>query len=154
VTNSTFLIGGTADFADGDTEVVATMAPGETLLCVYENTKRGSLTIVKSITATGPASQDFAFTSNVPGNLAFNLSPVDAATDDQLVISDLKPGLYSVTETDPTAAGWALISETCGDGSPTGGILLDPGEDLTCTFENAPLGSATIVKTTVGGDVI
>jgi hypothetical protein len=151
-TNSTVLIGGTADFVADDTDVAATMAPGETVTCVYINTKRGSLTIVKSISAVGPPSQDFDFTSDIVGHEAFTLSPADAATDDELVISDLKPGLYSVGETDPTADGWALISSSCGDGSPLNGILLDPGEDLTCTFNNAPLGSTTITKATVGGD--
>jgi hypothetical protein len=151
-TNSVVLIGSTAGYVEGDTGVSATMAPGETVLCVFANTKRGSLTIVKSISATGPASQTFNFTSDIPNNLAFPLSPVDASTDAQLVISDLVPGLYSVTETDPTAAGWALINSSCLDGSPTDGILLDPGEDLICTFNNSPLGSASVTKTTVGGN--
>ena len=151
-TNSTILIGGTAGFVAGDTEVSATIVPGEDIICTYLNTKRGSVTIVKSISAVGPAVQDFDFTSDIPGNLTFTLSPVDATTDDQREVLDLVPGLYDVSEDDPNPDGWALISSSCDDGSPVDGILLDPGEDVTCTFINAPLGSATVVKTSVGGD--
>ncbi|RLE15585.1 MAG: hypothetical protein DRJ50_15860, partial [Actinobacteria bacterium] len=75
-TNSTVLIGGTADYVTGDTDVSATMAPGETVLCVYTNTKRGTVTIAKHLTALGPLVQDFDFTSDLPGNANFTLSPV------------------------------------------------------------------------------
>jgi|GEM_PF-1351163 len=144
--------GDTSMFETGDVLVSVQPAPGEIVTCVYTNTKQGSITVIKEITATGPAIQDFSFTSNLPGSAAFDLSPVDELTSDALTLSNLTQGIYSVSETNPTPAGWVLISSSCEDESPVGAIDLAPGEDLICTFVNAPLGSASIVKTTVGGD--
>ena len=151
-TLSTVLIGGTSEFVDGDTDVSANIAPGETITCFYINTKRGSVTIVKHLSAESSADKDFDFTSDLPGYANFTLSPTDPASDDQLQVLDLKPGLYEVSETDPASIGWALTNTFCEDSSPVSGILLDPGEDLTCTFTNSPIGSATIIKNSVGGD--
>ncbi|MFC1701483.1 beta strand repeat-containing protein [Pseudomonadota bacterium] len=148
--------GGGADnvFVAGDTIVNAMVAPGEEVSCVYTNTKLAQLTVVKHISATGPAVQDFGFTSDLPGFATFTLSPVDVATDDQLVVSNLTPGTYGVGEDPPGVDGWALTGASCGDGSPVTAIDLAAGENLTCTFTNSPLGSTTIIKNTVGGDDI
>jgi hypothetical protein len=149
---STIAIGGTASFNTGDTDIAVLPAPGETITCVYTNTKLAQLTIVKHITATGPLVQDFGFTSDILGSETFTLSPVDPATDDQRVISGMDPGIYAVGENPPGADGWALTGASCSDGSPVTAIVLSPGENLTCTFTNSPLGSTTIIKNTVGGD--
>ncbi len=142
----------TLGFDPGDTQVAAFPAPGEEVTCVYTNTKLAQLTVIKKITATGPAVQDFAFTSNILGSETFTLSPVDKDTDDQRVISGLDPGIYEVGENPPGADGWALTDASCGDNSPVTAIDLAAGEELICTFTNSPLGSATIIKNTVGGD--
>ncbi len=86
---------------------------------------------------------------NTPGSVQFdNLQPDTALT---------------VTETIPTTAGWALLSATCGVGETvnlgTGtisNIVLDPGEQATCTFTNT-VPTLELLKTGTlddGGDGI
>ena len=137
----------------GDTEAGSAtfnIEAGETVTCVFTNTKDGSIEVVKSLSATGPADETFGFTSNFNG--AFNLIG-DAATTGPIAVA---PGSgYTVSEDDPTASGWANTGASCGDGSdPLTNIDVAPGEAVVCTFINSPLGSATIIKDTIGGNGI
>jgi hypothetical protein len=63
---------------------------------------------------------------------------------EQKASGDLLPGSYSVSEKLP--AGWDLINATCSDGSKVDAIGLDPGETVTCVFENRQRGSLKITK--------
>jgi hypothetical protein len=124
--------------------------PGETVTCTYTNTAQGSIRIRKEVTADGPADRVFDFSGDLG---VFSLGPVAVGAPEEITVGGLAPGTYKVFESDPTADGWALVSETCTDGSsPLTGIDLAAGEDVTCTFINAPLGSASVIKATVGGD--
>jgi len=141
-------------FVPGDNSVEVDLIAGEEVTCVYTNTSEVSITVVKHITATGPASQSFEFASHTfpaPDD-SFFLNPVDEATDDERTISGLTQGVYDVRELNNTNSGWQLINSVCSDGSPVNAINLAPGEHVTCTFTNAPIGSATIVKNSMGGD--
>jgi hypothetical protein len=121
---------------------------GETVTCVFTNTQDGSIEVVKSLSATGPAVELFGFTSNFNGT--FTLEG-DAATTGPISVV---PGSgYTVSEDDPSANGWVNTASSCNDGSnPLTDIAVSPGETVVCTFTNTPLGSATIVKETIGGD--
>ncbi|MBV0934943.1 prealbumin-like fold domain-containing protein, partial [Marinobacterium weihaiense] len=57
-------------------------------------------------------------------------------------------GVYSVDENVP--AGWDLTGATCDDGSAPNAIDLQPGETVTCTFENTKRGMAEVLKTVSG----
>ena len=46
--------------------------------------------------------------------------------------------------------GWDLTSYACDDGSDPSAIGLDPGETVTCTFNNTKRGEAEVFKTTNG----
>ena len=154
-TDSLVEIGGTSEFTPGDTSIVVLPAPGETVHCVFTNQKQSSITVVKHITGVDPLlSLDFAFASNTfpsPDD-SFILSPVDPANDDQITVTDLIPGVYDVRELNNASSGWQEINSVCNDGSPVNAIDVAPGEHVICTFTNAPIGSATIIKNSIGGD--
>ena len=120
----------------------------EVVRCVFTNTQDGSIEVIKELSDTGPDSQTFDFTSSFNGT--FQLIG-DGATTTAIPVT---PGSgYTVSEDDPTASGWALTGASCGDGSdPLTDIVVSPGEAVVCTFTNTPLGSATVIKSTVGGN--
>ena len=57
---------------------------------------------------------------------------------------------YTIAENVPT--GWELNSATCDNGEAVDSIDLEPGETVTCTFEDEKLGSIVLIKNTLGGD--
>lgn len=154
-TDSLVEIGGTSGFVPGDTSIVVLPAPGETVHCVFSNEKQGAVTVIKHITGVDPLLPlDFEFASNTfpsPDN-SFILSPVDTATNDQITVTELTPGVYDVRELNNVNSGWQEINSVCNDGSPVNAIDVAPGEHVICTFINAPIGSATIIKNSIGGD--
>jgi len=141
-------------------EATVNVDPGETVACEFNNFKRGSLTVVKLLSAVGPATMDFDFTSAAVGPFTLTPSGVDVAGSDSTTFTNLISGDYDLAEDDPFAAGWELVSATCDDGTDLldpnapipGSVFVDVGQDVSCTFINAPLGSSTIIKTTIGGD--
>jgi uncharacterized repeat protein (TIGR01451 family) len=116
-----------------------------TVTCTFTNTQRGSITVNK--TAVG-GNGVFGFTASYGD---FN---IDTGVSSQNVASNLEPGGYSVVEKAPPA-GWDYNGVTCDDddaGDDSANLVLDPGENITCTFTNTAQGSITIVKNTVGDD--
>ena len=138
--------------------------PGEVVTCRFTNTQRGTIQVVKSITVptgTGPGTEDFDFTGTGPDGYNFGggfILSTDVVDAEFMDFTDLVPGAYSVTEANPAADGWALIGVTCsGESFPDpvtnpATITLNPGENVICTFTNAPIGSTTITKVSEGGD--
>ena len=132
------------------------VSAGGTVLCTFNNVALpGSITIIKD--ASPANGQDFDFTfSNNGSPLTFTLD--DAATDDgdsvqsSATFGQLIPGVaYTVVELLP--ADWGLNSVTCTGGSTSiadgVSILLDPGEQITCTFNNSQSGQIEISKATI-----
>lgn len=81
------------------------------------------------------------------------------AAGSTLVVSDLEPGTYTTTESDP-APDFDLTAVECDDGgspSPSSGdpqtrtavISLDAGETVTCRFTNSQRGSLVIAGKSV-----
>jgi uncharacterized cupredoxin-like copper-binding protein len=126
---------------DGSLPSAIDLQPGETVTCTFENTKRGYIIVDKVTDPTGDTQLfDFDPSYAAPFVLA------DASTPH---MSDpLVNGIYSVSETVP--AGWDLTSATCDDGSLPSAIDLQPGETVTCTFENTKRGMAEVIKTVSG----
>ncbi|MGH2766613.1 MAG: prealbumin-like fold domain-containing protein, partial [Actinomycetota bacterium] len=129
--------------------------PGEDVVCTFENTEEGSITIVKDAVPDDP--QDFGFSTTGLSPATFSLDD-DGVGSNQRVFTDLLPGTYTVAE-DADPSGWQLTDIAClgggGNTSDTGRIAtigLDPGETVTCTFENTEEGSITIVKDAVPDD--
>lgn len=124
--------------------------PGETVKCVFTNTQRGDIVIVKELVA-GSADGTFSFTGDVG---PFDLTTVSGTASTTTQFENTVPGTYSVTETDPTP-DYDLVDLQCVD--PSGGtstldatatIDLAPGETVTCTFENRERGTVNLLKKT------
>jgi uncharacterized repeat protein (TIGR01451 family) len=129
---------------------------GETVTCSFTNTENGEITIRKD--AQPDSATDFSFTDDIPGcNIGALDDDSNNTLDNDTECPNVPSGNYTVTENDPTSSGWALTGLTCSDansgenvGTRTASIVLDPGEDLLCTFVNTqPPGSITIVKDAV-----
>ena len=137
--------------------------PGETVRCVFTNTKRGVLEIEKQTTPADPkpeADQDkFGFAAELPGDGddAFALDDDDVKT-----VTDVAPGSDSISEDDPTP-GYDLTDLTCTDGQSatpsttnvdtrTAVVNLDPGESVRCVFTNTKRGVLEIEKQTTPAD--
>jgi len=97
--------------------------------------------------------------TNPPGSLQSFTFTGDAAGDltdgEQIVVDNLAPGNYSLTESVP--AGWELTDIICNDADSTGDIgtatanfVLEAGETVTCVFINTEIGATdgtiTILK--------
>jgi len=149
------VVGPTPSTVDvGTRTATINLDPGEVVFCTFANAKRANLTIQKVVSADGPLDNTFDFTSTSLPSVSFSLGPVVAGVPVSTDFNNLVPGSYDVAEdvADALANGWALVDSSCSDGSTVDNIDLAPGEDVTCTFTNSPLGSATIVKNTIGGD--
>ncbi|MFL5799743.1 MAG: hypothetical protein ACJ77A_17665 [Actinomycetota bacterium] len=125
--------------------------PGETVTCTFINRQRGTI-VVKKVTNPVGASGNFTFTGDASGTIG------DGGT---ITRSNLAPGTYTSTESDPTPA-FDLSGVSCDDSlSPsvstvslatrTATFKLDPGETVTCTFTNRARGHVKVVKTVNGG---
>lgn len=95
----------------------------------------GTIIIAKE-TAPGGGS-GFGFTETITAG-AFNLNDAGTRT-----FTAVTPGTYTVTENDPSGAGYTLGDVSCDDGNSTGDstartatIRVDPGETVRCTFRN------------------
>lgn len=123
------------------------LAAGENITCEFTNTARGTITIIKNTDPDGSA-QVFHFQTS------YDAAGVDAVDNDGGHQSGaLVPGSYSVSE--DAVEGWAS-SGTCDDddSADPATLTLDPGENITCIFDNTEGASITIIKEVVpGGDL-
>ncbi|MCB0037930.1 MAG: hypothetical protein KDE51_28045, partial [Anaerolineales bacterium] len=120
-------------------------AKGDNIECTFINTRTGSITIKKNVDDNAFSDMDFDFTFD--GQTDFSISEDDTAG---FVVENLLPGNYPVTEDIPD--GWDLDTIDCGSGNNNTAlangltVVLEPGEDAVCTFNNVKLGSITILK--------
>jgi uncharacterized cupredoxin-like copper-binding protein len=122
--------------------------PGETVKCVFTNTKRGTIIVEKQTLPDGD-SQSFTFTGTASGSIS---------DGQQITVNNVQPGTYTSTETVPS--GWDLTSISCGDSNSSGNVntktasfQLDPGETVICVFTNTKQGTLIVEKqTTPDGD--
>ncbi|HEX2031832.1 MAG TPA: hypothetical protein VHL78_10580, partial [Actinomycetota bacterium] len=132
-------------------QISVDLAAGEAIVCKFENTQEGSITIEKD--AVPDSSQPFEFdpSANLQPN---NFFLTDDATPGlaQETFTGLLSGTYTVEEVN-LPAGWQLTDLACAGGgadTTTAGALatigLDPGEAVVCTFTDTQQASLTIVK--------
>ena len=105
------------------------VAAGEAVRCVFTNTQRSTIVVVKE-TVGGDDTFDFTSTTLVPASFSLTTVAGSASTS----FGDLTPGSYDVAETVP--AGWTLTSQTCDNGDAPASISLAAGATVTCTFVN------------------
>ncbi len=149
---------GTSSSVGGDTatgSVDVTLEPGDTGSCVYDNEELGSLTVVKQ--ANPDDGTNFQFTANSTSGTGVSPGNFQLGNGDSQTFSQLAAGTsVDVTETVPVDAPnrWTLVSVTCTGNSvpvtrtpadsPTVGVTVSAGEDVTCTYSDAKVQAATI----------
>ena len=138
-------------------------ADPDAVTCRFNNTKRGSITIVKDVTNTANGLSPNVF--DFGGDLGtFELADNGVADANTSTFGNLVAGEYTVTETDANANGFSLDSINCGNASVapvTDGVTITLGVagSVTCTFVNEAEGDLSITKTakanqpvSLGGD--
>ena len=154
----------------GTSSVSVTPAPGQNVICTFNDVKLATLRIFKHSQPSDAQSFTFTASSTLIPTPPHTFSLSDGGADpSSITFANLTPGsggTYTVTETAVT--GWVLTALHCSDlGDPdpshrstvnlaTGTVdaHLGPGETLDCTFTNTRIqnGSITVTKHAVGGD--
>lgn len=117
------------------------LAWGEDVTCTFTNTQQAKVVVVKQTTPDG-AAQEFPFTF---GETGFGLS--DGESWDSGFVT---PGVeYTISE--GATANWVLSGVSCDNGvvsatSPVS-VTPQPGQTVTCTFNNTARGPLSIDKT-------
>lgn len=141
--------------------------PGETKTCTINNTKYGSITVVKN--SVPDDSEDFNFLVNSintgysSGNIVLDDDGNNTTNPKNTeLLTDLLPGVYSISESVNPTDNWDLTNLSClsdtgnqfpiWDGSNSTVFDLGAGENVTCTFTNTKRGSITITKDVVPND--
>ena len=129
----------------GTSTATVDIQPGDDVTCTFTNKKDATFTIVKVTDPADSGMDSFGFATASPGMSIFRL---DTNADNAIyesqktfTFSGTNYGSKSVTEGD--TAGWSLTDITCDAadsgslGSRTATVDVQPGDDVTCTFENS-----------------
>jgi plastocyanin len=115
--------------------------PGETVTCTFTNTVHGAI-VIDNVTLPG-GSPAFAYNGD--------LGPFTVNGGQSKTFANLSPGAYHVVQDDPAALGFELGKIFCNDANSSGKpqsrnalIRVEPGETVTCTFNNAQLDTIVI----------
>jgi len=118
--------------------VTINVDPGETVACSFTNAQDDIITVDALTVPDSTAS--FSFDGGALG--AFSVT-----VGQPHVVPGVTPGSYTITQADPSAAGYTLSRISCTD-SATGqtfsgnlttrsvSLTMTPGERVSCTFEN------------------
>ena len=133
--------GGVCD--DGSPPSNINLSQGETVTCTFTNTGQGHL-ITKKVTDPTGSSQSFGFTTNAGPDASFNLT--DGQSHDSGAVN---AGTYNVAEgTEPTNWAPGTPASSCDNGNPVTAVVINPGQTVTCTFNNVlNLGTVKVSKT-------
>ena len=144
---------GDSTIASGDGPLQFTLDPGADVVCQITNTKKGTITVVKT-TVGGVGSFDFTL-SGQSGRTVQTVAPGTPVAGTPW--SNLVPGQFTIDETDP-GASWVEGAFTCTlDGTQTQvsgaspQIPVGAGESWTCQIVNTKKGSVLVEKRTLGG---
>ncbi len=140
------------DFDLTNSNISFDLEPGQNVFCFFLNNftpppPNGSITIIKNV--VGDDFSDTLFDFTFDGSTNFQLSE---NSPEPFFVDGLGEGIYNVSETVPE--GWDLTTINCGVGQNNTGavdgvnVVLEAGEDVTCTFNNTPptTGALTITK--------
>jgi uncharacterized repeat protein (TIGR01451 family) len=133
--------------AVGETSVTLTLGINDDITCTFTNTALGAIIVEKQTLPDGVA-DTFIFSGALSGALNDN---------GQLTQSNVAPGVYAVTESNPEP-DFFLVDIACddtGSATPSTGdeaarmaiFRVDPGETVKCVFTNAERGDLTVIKT-------
>jgi hypothetical protein len=126
----------------GTRTVSINLRPTDTVDCTFTNRQRGRIIVEKQTDPDGAAGS-FTFTGTAAGTIS---------DGGQIVVSNLVPGAYTSTESDPTPA-FDLTSIVCDDSNSSGNLgtrtatfNVEAGETVKCTFTNSKRGQINIHK--------
>ncbi len=129
-----------------EAEATFQLEAGETVTCIFTNTKRGTIIVEKQTVPDG-APDSFTFSGDASGSIK---------DSEQIVVGNLTPGTYTSTETVP--AGWNLAAIKCNDANSSGDLdtrtatfQLEAGETVKCAFTNTL--PSTVESATGSGEV-
>ncbi|MEE2524471.1 DUF11 domain-containing protein [Pseudarthrobacter sp. J47] len=151
-----------------------TVGADDDISCSITNTAKGRIIIVKNARSAEDTPPTFGFdgswTSGSPalvdGGFSIETSPIADPMPEgpnvsgQAMFVDVTPGSYTVTE-DDTMPEYSSRIVQCTDGehnvvssgvdgpTKTGNINVDPGETVTCVFENTQTATVIVDKVTV-----
>ena len=136
------------DSSDDGSTATFNAQSGETITCVFTNTKDATVTIVKD--ARPDAAQDFAYTTTGTGWSDFSLDDdADATLPSSRTFSFAAGSFGEKTITESATAGWSNTSLVCSEGTVDGSsatLSVDPGDDITCTYVNKQDATVTVIK--------
>ncbi len=121
-----------------------TVKAGETAKVTFTNQWRGQAQIVKTATNGGSVAGWHFEVKDSSGTIVGNY--VTDATG--IIILDLEPGTYTVTETDGKYEYWH------NDSFPAKTVTVKAGETANVTFQNQWVGKAKIVKTSTNSGTV
>ncbi len=141
----------TGDIATGVAAI--SLESSEIVTCTFTNTERGAIVIEKQTDPPGAAGFGFSYTRNPCGadceGLWFTLDHGARKT-----LSNIEPGPITITEQvmpgdyelgDLTCVEDGVSNSTADPDNRQAAIFLDPGETVTCTFNNTLIQHATLV---------
>ena len=143
--NSNVLISGTT--------ATITITGGQSVVCTYTNTERGTINVIKTVDDGGNTTQDAS-------GWNWNLNGTGNYTDGATTPVDVSAGSYTVSEAQQAqSTDYHVTSSSCSDGttttyttpaSTTQNVTLAPGENIVCYFTNTRnTGTVTVNKTLV-----
>jgi hypothetical protein len=135
-----------ATCSDGSPVSAIMVSPGETVSCIFTNTRKGHLIVQKT---TLPGGDSTAFNITASGTGTITGSATGTVTDALDKDYEVTQGIYSVVETVPN--GWTKTGDTCQN------VSVVAGETKTCLITNtkdAPLtGNITVRKDAAPNDL-
>ena len=130
-----------ATCSDGSPVTAISLQANEDITCTFTNTKKGRV-IVDKVTDPNPDNTGTVF--DFTGSFGpFTLTNAQAPFDSGLIAA----GVYNVAES--AEPGWTPTGSSCSDGSAVSAINVDPGETVTCTFNNEGRATIIVQKVTV-----
>jgi endonuclease/exonuclease/phosphatase family metal-dependent hydrolase len=132
---------------DGSAPSAIALDPGERVVCTFEATRRGEIT-VSATTVPSDSAQRFAI------DPSWSAKPLRLAGGDSRTTTSLVPDTYAVKPAVPK--GWDLTGSQCDDGSRPAKVRLAPRESVTCTFELTQRGRVVLVHESdaAGADLV
>jgi uncharacterized repeat protein (TIGR01451 family) len=137
---------------DGSSPGAIALAAGETVTCVFTNTKdeepppppEDGRVVVKKVMVGGQ--NTFTFSGTPSGSISQNGGTIS---------QDVEPGQYTSTEDVLGTSRWDLTAIECDDANSSGDLQsrtatfnVEAGETVTCTFENTRRGRIIVEKQT------
>jgi hypothetical protein len=124
----------------------------ENVTCTFNNEERGKITVHKNANGLHAASAEFDY--SIEEELSGHVDYFTITDNGEMILDNLVPQQYNLTELEEP--GWELITKVITDDGithettlPTAYLILDPGEEISVTYNNVELGTIKVKKVTI-----